>query len=123
VISLKHSGLSISEMKWKDKKYLWQDRASLVSFAQAKSLKQHMDYIDKAASQLIKREERFVKTAVGWVLREVSKFDMQYVKEFLFSNAEYLTLEVINNSLKYFKKNVNIEIRKNLKDTISKSNS
>ena len=123
LIDNKHFDSILIIKQWKDKEYLWQARASLVSFAQAKSLKQHMDYIDKAASQLIKREERFIKTAVGWVLREISKFDMQYVKEFLFSNALYLTSEVINNSLKYFTKNVNIEIRKHLKDMISKSNS
>lgn len=101
--------------KWKDKKYLWYARASLVPFTQAKSLNEHMDYINTAANQLIKREERFVKTAVGWVLREVSKFNTQYVKKFLEINVNYLTLEVINNSLKYFTNNDKTEIKKSLK--------
>jgi 3-methyladenine DNA glycosylase AlkD len=50
---------------------------------------------------LIRLPQRFAKTSVGWLLRQISKFDKNYVLEFLENNRSYLTKEVINNALKY----------------------
>lgn len=82
--------------------YLWQARASLVPFV---GRTQHQDYrplIMSACDTLIKRPERFAKTAVGWVLREFSKTTLPLVQNFLRDNNTYLTREVINNALKYY---------------------
>ena len=57
-----------------------------------------MDLVDKSGKVLIRREERFAKTAVGWILREISRTNDDYVKEFLKNNLEYFTVETIKNS-------------------------
>jgi 3-methyladenine DNA glycosylase AlkD len=58
--------------------------------------------VGKFSTVLIKREERFCKTAVGWVLREISKSDKNYVEKFLEVHRQFITPEVIKNSTKYF---------------------
>lgn len=62
---------NINEIKnissWHEKEYIWHARASLVPFAQAKNLKQYLDFLHKPMSVMIKRSERFSKTSVGWV--------------------------------------------------------
>ncbi len=96
---------TISEiLRWNDKKYLWQARASIVPFALAKSLPNHLGKLEGPMATLIKRKERFAKTAVGWIAREIFKFNPVFVKQFLSKNTDDLTKEVLNNSLKYMEK-------------------
>lgn len=89
--------------KWNKEKYIWKSRASLVPFAQCKSLKEHISIVEKFSEVLIRREERFCKTAVGWVLREISKFNKKFVVDFLEASKLHATPEVIKNAKKYFK--------------------
>lgn len=89
---------------WNKSKNLWKARASLVSFAQIKSIEKYLKIIHSFAERLIKREERFCKTAVGWILREISKRNKKYVTEFILKYNKWMTKEVINNSTKYFSK-------------------
>jgi len=77
--------------EWNKNKNQWKARASLVPFAQCKTIEKHKKTIHEFAIQLIKREERFCKTAVGWVLREYSKRDPNYVNEFLREYEKWLT--------------------------------
>ena len=41
-----------------------------------------------SCSKLIRREERFAKTAVGWILRELSKTDKKAVVAFIEKYAQ-----------------------------------
>ena len=87
---------------WHTAPYLWQARAALVPFV---GRTQHADYrslIMPSCEVLIKRPERFAKTAVGWMLREFSKTELQLVCTFLRTNNASLTREVVNNALKYY---------------------
>lgn len=63
--------------------------------------KDHSVTIHQFSSTLIKRHERFSKTAVGWVLREYSKYDIEFVTGFLESHKNWTTGEVIRNATKY----------------------
>ena len=90
--------------KWNKDKYLWKARASLVPFAESKSIGRHIKTILSFSELLIKREERFCKTAVGWVMRQYSKNDSEFVAVFLDKHKEWLTKEVITNATKYFKR-------------------
>jgi len=93
---------TIKELKkWNKNKNLWKARASLVPFAQCKTIDRHIDLIQEFSIELIKREERFCKTAVGWVLREYSIIDRDFVKEFISKNENLMTKEVIRNATKY----------------------
>lgn len=86
---------------WNQDSYLWKARASLVPFAQCKTLDQHAATVLSFSRTLIQREERFSKTAVGWVLREYSKIDADLVTGFLDRYAAYTTNEVVKNATKY----------------------
>ena len=88
-------------ISWYEKEYFWQARAALVPFAQCKQLKNYSSDLVEPMNNIIKRPERFAKTSVGWLLREISKFDLNYIEDFLFENKKFLTKEVINNALKY----------------------
>ncbi|HHJ50839.1 MAG TPA: DNA alkylation repair protein, partial [Phaeodactylibacter sp.] len=48
--------------------------------------------------------ERFCKTAVGWVLREYSKVDEEFVLKFLSDFERWTTKEVVRNATKYIKR-------------------
>jgi 3-methyladenine DNA glycosylase AlkD len=95
---------------WNEREYFWHARAALVPFAQSDSLSKYYRTLTKPMHSLIIRKERFAKTSVGWVLREISKFDMTYVETFLQTNKEHLTREVMNNALKYMDKKHRKEI-------------
>ena len=87
---------------WNRDDYFWKARASLVPFVQCKSITEHKDTILKFSKTLIKRDERFAKTSVGWVLREYSKYDVKFVRDFLSSYDKWITAEVNKNATKYF---------------------
>lgn len=89
--------------RWNRDPYLWKARASLVPFAQSRFITEHAGSIERFADILIRREERFAKTAVGWVLREYSKFDQEYVLNFLSRHAKHTTWDVKRNALKYYR--------------------
>ena len=89
--------------KWNSDKYLWKARASLVPFAACKSISRHGKTILSFSELLIKREERFCKTAVGWVMRQYSKTNTEFVADFLEMYKKWLTKEVITNATKYLK--------------------
>jgi 3-methyladenine DNA glycosylase AlkD len=90
--------------KWNHDPYLWMARASLVPFALSGGIEKHTRSIERFSDILIRREERFAKTAVGWVLREYSKIDEEFVLDFLSRHVKYTTWEVKRNALKYYRK-------------------
>jgi len=89
--------------RWNRDPYLWKARASLVPFARARSIEDHAREIERFSDILIRREERFAKTAVGWVMREYSKHDEEFVLTFLSKHVKYTTAEVKRNALKYYR--------------------
>jgi 3-methyladenine DNA glycosylase AlkD len=89
--------------RWNRDPYLWKARASLVAFARASGITGHAKSVERFADILIRREERYAKTAVGWVLREYSKHDPEFVLSFLSQHAKYITAEVKRNALKYYR--------------------
>lgn len=54
-----------------------------------------------SCSVLIKRDERFAKTGVGWIVRELSRHDKEAVREFVESHRKSFSPESIKNALKY----------------------
>jgi 3-methyladenine DNA glycosylase AlkD len=92
--------------QWNHNAYLWKARASLVPFAASKHLPEYSRDMARFAGFLIRRKERFAKTAVGWVLREYSKVDEDFVLDFLSKHVKYTTWEVKRNALRYYRKKV-----------------
>ena len=87
---------------WHTAPYLWQARAALVPFVGRTHQADYRPLIMPACEVLIKRPERFAKTAVGWLLREFSKTTLLLVQNFLHANISHVTREVVNNALKYY---------------------
>ncbi|MCP4395687.1 MAG: DNA alkylation repair protein [bacterium] len=86
---------------WKDAAYLWKARSALVAFVNVASVPQYSSHIFDAAGVLIRREERFAKTAVGWVLHDVSKYDSGLVESFVQRHIADFSKESLSNALKY----------------------
>jgi 3-methyladenine DNA glycosylase AlkD len=56
--------------------------------------------IQEACEILIEREERFAKTAVGWILRDISKSDAGFVTAFIDRYVHSFSRESLRNGLK-----------------------
>ena len=91
--------------KWSKSQNLWQARGSVVSFAnfaktknQNKHFEEMVELILSSCSILIKREERFAKTAVGWILRELSIIYKKEVLLFIERYVDYFSKESLKNA-------------------------
>ncbi|MBE9049651.1 DNA alkylation repair protein [Nostocales cyanobacterium LEGE 11386] len=89
---------------WKDTENLWQARSSVVAFVKVASNKSYYLCIQESCHTLIQRQERFAKTSVGWVLRDISKHDEDFVKCFIESHIQWFSIESLRNAVKYWDK-------------------
>ncbi len=90
--------------KWNSAENVWQARCSLVSFTTLTKDNRFTSQILESSEILIRRDERFAKTAVGWILREISKVDKQIVIDFIEEYRQYFSRESHENAIKYFDK-------------------
>ena len=90
---------------WSQADNLWQARSSVVAFVPVAADDRYHPLIYESCDSLIRRNERFAKTAVGWILRDLSKHDKDGVKEFIESHLKCFSIESIRNALKYFPDN------------------
>jgi len=89
---------------WRDASYLWQARASVVAFIGHTDTPMYYEDIFENCSVLIQREERFAKTAVGWILHDIYKKDEKIVYNFVDKYLKYFDTESLKNALKYSEK-------------------
>ena len=87
--------------QWRNAKHLWQARSAAVPFIKVAGNSIYYPTIITVCTTLIARPERFAKTAVGWLMRDVSKHDPGFVVAFLKANVERLSLESARNAMKY----------------------
>jgi 3-methyladenine DNA glycosylase AlkD len=80
---------------------LRQARSSLVSFTQLTHTDAYIPLILTSCKTLITRQERFAKTAVGRMLRELSKTKQPLVKTFISSYYSFFSSESLQNATKY----------------------
>ncbi len=101
------NGLACAEAvsAWSQAENLWQARSSVVAFVPVSADNRYYPLIYKSCQDLIQRDERFAKTAVGWILRDLSKHDKQGVKDFVEGHLGSFSVESIRNTLKYFPDN------------------
>ena len=115
---IRESGLQCAQRiaSWRNAENLWQARAALVPFVAVADDRQYYPEIAASCQVLIRREERFAKTAVGWILRDVSKYDEAFVRQVIEENIQYFSSESLKNASKYFAKDDQVhwrEMRKN----------
>lgn len=115
---LKANGKKCAEAiaSWRNAEYLWHARSSVVPFVTLAAESKFHPLIEKACAVLIHREERFAKTAVGWVLHDVSRHDERFVLSFADKNLESFSKESLSNALKYFEKSLKKEYLQRLKN-------
>jgi len=102
---------------WNRSENLWQARSSVVAFVPVSSDSRYYPLIYESCGVLIQREERFAKTAVGWILRDLSKNDSDGVRQFVDQNLGNFSNESLKNALKYFSENERREFVQRLKTT------
>ena len=102
--------------QWRTAENLWQARASVVPFVYLVQTKSYFSEIKKSCGVLIKRDERFAKTAAGWILREISKTDPGFIANLFEDNLKYFSAESLRNAVKYFSKDEKKKYIKILKD-------
>jgi len=90
---------------WSKAHYLWQARSGVVPFIKVANEANYYPDINAVCSVMIRREERFAKTSVGWLLRDVSRHDQEFVKSFIEKYYSSFSLESVRNATKYFNKN------------------
>ena len=99
----KHGSACASALAaWAAAENLWQARSAVVAFIPVTAESAYHPLIYTACSRLIRREERFAKTAVGWILHDLSKLDETTVRQFVDQNLSFFSVEALNNALKYF---------------------
>ncbi len=86
---------------WNSAKNLWQARSSVVAFVYITSEERYRPLILESSVVLVQRDERFAKTAVGWVLREIWKHDPDAVRSFVSAHVRDFSIEAARNALKY----------------------
>lgn len=98
--------------KWNTAENVWQARCSVVAFTNINKESQYTHLILQSNAILIQREERFAKTAVGWLLREISKIDQGIVVDFIKKYGQHFSKECLENAIKYFDKKEKILLRR-----------
>jgi 3-methyladenine DNA glycosylase AlkD len=95
---------AISE--WREANSVWQQRASVVVFANlAREGDQNFpgftEMVLDNCTHLLGSQERFAQTGVGWVLRELSRWDQGCVIGFVEANLDRFSQEALKNATKY----------------------
>lgn len=98
--------------EWNIAENVWQARCSVVAFTNINKESQYTHLILESNAILIQREERFAKTAVGWLLREISKIDQGIVVDFIKKYGQHFSKECLENAIKYFDKKEKILLRR-----------
>ena len=83
---------------------MWQARSGVVPFTKVAGDIRYLPYIEAVCRTLIGREERFAKTSVGWLLRDVSRHEPDWVKRFVEQHLAHFSVESVRNATKYFGK-------------------
>lgn len=87
---------------WAENDYVWQARSSLVAFIPHMKVGSYDDKLLKISHDLVRRPDRFAKTAVAWTLREIAKRDKEIVFNFIKKQAIFLTPENYQSLSRYF---------------------
>ena len=86
---------------WSTADYLWQARASVVAFVPVADQKDYHTLVFRSCARLIRREERFAKTAVGWILRDIARSHPGRALAFIEANLEFFSRESLRSATKH----------------------
>ena len=86
---------------WRTSENFWQRRASIVSFRHSSLERKYHILIEKIIDRLVREDERFIQTGIGWVLADMSKKYPIEVEAIFRKYIKELSKEVIDRHSKY----------------------
>ena len=86
---------------WRKSKNLWQRRSAIVAFRGATKLKKYHPLMKTTIADLVKEDERFIQTGVGWVISDLSRSFPKEAERIVEKHFEFLSTEVIDRHTKY----------------------
>ena len=86
---------------WKKSQNLWQRRSSIVSFRNVSKNKKYHSMIKQTIAHLVKEQERFIQTGIGWVLSDMSKQHPKVAAQIVKKHFHQLSMEVIRRHTKH----------------------
>lgn len=86
---------------WRYADNFWQRRAAIVSFRGASSNQEYHSLIASIIDDLVKENQRFIQTGIGWVLADMSKIYPTEVEAIFRKYLRYFNREVIDRHSKY----------------------
>jgi 3-methyladenine DNA glycosylase AlkD len=90
-------------LHWTDHPTCWVVRTAIVSYVSVSSESRYYHtHIYAACKNAIKRPEPACKNAVGWLLKEIAKWDEDFVLDFINANLDYFSTEALRNAMKHF---------------------
>ena len=98
-------------MGWLDAEPLWQRRSALLAFKKGGKQGLFHDEIAALIEGLLPSDERFIQTAVGWVLCDASRNYPDWASSLFEKYFDELTHEVIVRHTKYLENHANLKRR------------
>lgn len=97
------NGIKAAEIiaNWRKSANFWQRRASIVSFREASKYQDYHPLIEKIIDTLVKEDERFMQTGIGWLLADMSKHYPTQVEALFRKYIQRLDKEVIYRHSKH----------------------
>ena len=97
---------------WYKSGNLWQRRSSVVSFRGSAKENKHMAIIKRNIASLVKEDERFIQTAIGWLVSDLSRCYPGEANNIVSEHFSDLSYEVINRHTKYLPDHKKLKERK-----------
>jgi 3-methyladenine DNA glycosylase AlkD len=85
---------------WHKASNLWQRRASMVTLRAIVAEPKLTDLIDRQIRKILPTKERFLQTAVGWVLADLAKHDPVLAEALVRKHLQNLSMEVVRRHTK-----------------------
>ena len=86
---------------WHEASSLWQRRSGLLAFKKSAKTGHHQVEVEGIISKLLPSHERFVQTAIGWVLSDASRKYPNWAAQMFEIHFEHLSHEVIVRHTKH----------------------
>lgn len=97
---------------WYKSRNLWQRRSSIVSFRGSAKKNKYLTIIKRNIASLVKEDERFIQTAIGWLISELSRYYPDEANDIVSKHFSDLSYEVINRHTKYLPDHKKLKERK-----------
>ncbi len=91
---------------------IWNRRAAIVPFRSVVRDQRFLHLIESTIAALVKEQERFIQTGVGWVISDLSKVNPRIAEALIERHFDDLSVEVIRRHTKYLPDHQSYKARK-----------